>query len=170
MRTRPACLTLLVLCGTIELRSQPAPEEAVGLVLNAPSAKLQRGDNLVPFAAKTGDILFQGDSLIAGGGAVSFLYCPEKSSQTLSPDAAVILGPKTLKVKSGKVTGRTTVSSCWLPKMVRVQAASQQQYGVSLTRPLDVPPAGAATFEQRLQALAEAQRTALLADLAPVDR
>jgi tetratricopeptide (TPR) repeat protein len=138
--------------------------------LNAPSARLQRNGNLVPFAAKSGDILFQGDSLVAGGGPASFLYCPEKSSQTLSPDAAVTLGSKSLKVKSGSVTGRTSVSSCWLPKMARVAVASQQQYGVSMLRPLEVPPAGSATFEQRLRALNEAQRAALTADLAPLDQ
>ena len=136
---RAARLTLLGLCSTIPLVCQPAPEEAVGLVLSSQSAKLLRADTLVPFAAKTGDILFQGDSLMAGGGSVSFLYCPEKSSQTLSPDGAVLLGPKGLRVKSGSVTGKTSVSTCWLPKMVRVAAASQQQYGVSLTRPLQAP-------------------------------
>ena len=124
---------------------------------------------LHPFAAKTGDILFQGDSLIAGGAAVSFLYCPEKSSQTLSPDAAVLLGSKSLRIKSGSVTGKTNVSSCWLPKLVRVALASQQHYGVSLTRPLQAQAPGAATFEQRLQALPEAQRAALAAELAPID-
>src|SRR5881396_3898356 len=104
-----ACLTLLGLCSTIPLLCQPVPEEAVGLVLATQSAKLVRGETLVPFTAKTGDILFQGDSLIAGGGTVSFLYCPEKSSQTLSPDAAVLLGSKSLRIKSGSVTGKTNV-------------------------------------------------------------
>src|SRR6185503_12690095 len=96
---RAARLALLGLCSAIPLVCQPAPEEAVGLVLTTQSAKLLRGDTLVPFTAKTGDILFQGDSLMAGGGTVSFLYCPEKSSQTLSPDAAVLLGPKNLRIK-----------------------------------------------------------------------
>ncbi len=166
---RAACLTLLGLCGTMPLLCQPAPEEAVGLVITTQSAKLVRGETLVPFTAKSGDILFQGDSLIAAGGTISFLYCPEKSTHTLSPDATVLLGAKSMRIKSGRVTTKTSVSSCWLPKMVRVSIASQQQYGFSFTRPLQAQAPGAETFAQRMQALPEAQRAALAAELAPVD-
>jgi tetratricopeptide (TPR) repeat protein len=160
---------LVVLCSALPLFCQPAPEDPVGLVLVTQSAKLIRADTLTPFTAKTGDILFQGDSLLSSGGTVSFLYCPDKSSQTLSPDAAVLLGAKSLRIKSGRVTAKTNVNSCWLPKLARVAIASQQQYGISLTRPLQAQAPGAATFEQRLQALPDAQRTALIAELAPID-
>src|SRR5260221_237584 len=128
-RMRAACLTLLGLCGTMPLLCQPAPEEAVGLVITTQSAKLVRGETLVPFTAKSGDILFQGDSLIAAGGTISFLYCPEKSTHTLSPDATVLLGAKSMRIKSRRATTKTTVSSCWLPKMMRVSIASQHQHG-----------------------------------------
>src|SRR5882724_4709451 len=78
---------VLVLCPAIPLLCQSAPEQPVGLVLASQSARLSRGDTLLPLAAKPGDILFSGDSLAGGA---SFLYCPENSSQTLSPDGAVV--------------------------------------------------------------------------------
>src|SRR5260221_4748712 len=81
---------VLVLCPAIPLLSQSAPEQPVGLVLAAQSARLSRGDTLLPLAAKPGDILFSGDSLAGGAGAASFLYCPANSSQTLSPDGAAV--------------------------------------------------------------------------------
>src|SRR2546427_8638248 len=117
---RPVCLAVLALCRAVPLLCQPAPEEPVGLVLAAQTAKLLRADTLAPLGAKTGDILFQGDSLIGGGGTATFLYCPEKSSQTLSADGAVLLGAKNLRIKSGRLTGKTSVSSCWLPRVLRV--------------------------------------------------
>jgi tetratricopeptide (TPR) repeat protein len=44
-------------------------------------------------------------------------------------------------VKTGKVADRKPVASCFLPQVVRVAVASQQHYGVSLTRDLKKPEA-----------------------------
>ena len=66
----------------------------------------------------------------------SFLYCPTKSSQSLAPGGDLLFGPAQLKVRAGKVVDPKPLASCFLPQVVRVAVASQQHYGVSMTRGL----------------------------------
>ncbi|MDE3194931.1 MAG: hypothetical protein KGN84_01200, partial [Acidobacteriota bacterium] len=141
-------------------------EEPVGLVLVPGSGKVLRAGSLTPLAARAGDVLFSGDSLRSGAGPSSFLFCPDKKSETLDPSGEVVLESKALKVKTGKVSGVKPVNACFLPSVVRVAVASQQHYGVSMTRGLakpegDVIPfnalpanvqAEAQPFEQAIQA------------------
>ena len=117
-------------------------EEPVGLILNATGAKLLRADTETPLAARPGDLLFSGDGLRTEAGPASFLFCPSKVLDTLSPSGEVRLDNKQPKVKTGKIS-ETPARACTLPQTLRVAAASQQHYGVSMTRGInrpDVPP------------------------------
>ena len=114
----------------------------------AGSAKLIRAGVETPLAAKPGDILFSGDAMKTEAAPASFLYCPSKSSQSLAAAGDVLFGPNELKIRAGKIADPKPMGSCFLPQVVRVAVASQQHYGVSMTRglkddtkqPQPVPP------------------------------
>src|SRR5579863_3900284 len=110
-------------------------EESVGLVLSATGSKLLRADTETPLAARPGDLLFAGDGLRTETGPASFLFCPGKALDTLTPSGEVRLDAKAPKVKTGKITDQPA-RACTLPQTLRVAAASQQHYGVSMTRGL----------------------------------
>ena len=139
-------------------------EEPVGLMLAPGGAKLLRAGTETPLAAKPGDVLFAGDALRTEAGPASFLYCPGKTSQSLAPSGEALLDAKQIKVKTGKLADQKPVASCFLPQMVRVATASQQHYGVSMTRglkgpgedpkPEPIPPAVAAELAPLDKALA----------------
>ncbi len=114
-------------------------EEPVGLVLTATGSKVLRANAETPLAARPGDIIFSGDELRAETGAASFLYCPGKTSQTLDQGGDLMFDARQLKVKAGKISASKPVNSCFLPQLVRVNVASQQHYGVSMTRGLVKP-------------------------------
>jgi tetratricopeptide (TPR) repeat protein len=117
----------------------PAREEPVGLVLAAGGGKVLRSGTETPLAVRAGDILFAGDSLKSDTGITGFLYCPSKTSQLLEQGGEVLLDAKALKVKTGKLGVSKPVNACFLPQVVRVAVASQQHYGVSMTRGLAKP-------------------------------
>ena len=110
----------------------------MGLVLSATGSKLLRADTETPLAARPGDLLFSGDGLENRNrsGIVSVL--PGKALDTLTPSGEVRLDAKAPKVKSGKITEQPA-RACTLPQTLRVAAASQQHYGVSMTRGLNKP-------------------------------
>src|SRR5579863_8310830 len=149
---------LVLLCAAVALAD--TKEEPVGLVLTGTGSKLLRADTETPLAARPGDLLFAGDGLKTEGGPASFLFCPGKSLDTLTAAGEVRLDAKAPKVKAGKITEQPA-RSCTLPQTLRVAAASQQHYGVSMTRGLnkpEVPP----TPHDKLPA-------DVLAELAPYD-
>src|SRR6516164_6062701 len=113
-------------------------EEPVGLVLSAAGSKLLRSDTETPLLARPGDLLFTGDGLRTESGPASFLFCPGKSLDTLMPSGEVRLDAKAPKVRSGKITEQPA-RACTLPQTLRVAAASQQHYGVSMTRGINKP-------------------------------
>jgi len=139
----------LILVGLVAAAAFAADmkEEPVGLVLTAPGGKVLRANTETPLAARSGDILFSGDSLRAVGSPANFLYCPGKSSQTLDAGGEVLLDSKQLKVKAGKLDPPKPVNSCFLPQLVRVAVASQQHYGVSMTRGLAKPEGDVIPFD-----------------------
>ena len=155
-----------VLLLSAPLLADTPREEPVGLILVPGAGKVLRANTETPLAARAGDILFAGDALRSEGAASSFLYCPEKKSETLDQGGEIVLESKALKIKSGKLSGVKPVNACFLPTVVRVAVASQQHYGVSMTRGLAKPegdvvgfdalPANVksdlAPFEQALQA------------------
>jgi tetratricopeptide (TPR) repeat protein len=155
-----------VLLSVLPLFAADMREEPVGLILTAAGGKVLRANTETPLAARSGDILFAGDSLQAIGSPANFLYCPTKSSQTLDSGGEILLDAKQLKVKTGKLDAPKPVGACFLPQVVRVSVASQQHYGVSMTRGLAqpegvviaidaLPPAvqtAIAPFEQALKA------------------
>src|SRR5271168_590748 len=127
---------LILLCAAVAFPD--TKEEPVGLVLSAPGGKLLRADTETPLAARAGDLLFAGDGLTTDAGPASFLFCPANSLDTLSPSGEVRFDPKQPKVKSGKISEQPA-RSCALPQTLRVAVASQQHYGVSMTRGLNQP-------------------------------
>lgn len=142
-------MKLVVLSALLAVAALAADmkEEPVGLILTAPGSKVLRANTETPLAARAGDILFSGDSLRAVGSPANFLYCPGKSSQTLDAGGEVLLDTKQLKVKSGKLDAPKPVNACFLPQLVRVAVASQQHYGVSMTRGLAKPEGDVIPFD-----------------------
>jgi tetratricopeptide (TPR) repeat protein len=126
---------LLVTAG---LAVADTKEEPVGLVLNPSGSKLLRADTETPLAARSGDLLFSGDGLKTDTGAASFLFCPGKTIDTLSASGEVRFEAKQPKVKSGKISEQPA-RACTLPQTLRVATASQQHYGVSMTRGINKP-------------------------------
>ncbi|MEO5926758.1 MAG: tetratricopeptide repeat protein [Bryobacteraceae bacterium] len=118
---------------TAWILSAAVPEEPVGLVLSAGGSQLLRSDAETPLSARSGDLLFAGDGLRTSGNAASFLFCPGKTLETLSSAGEVRLDTSKTKVKSGTISGQPA-RACTLPKTLRVAAASQQHYGVTMTR------------------------------------
>jgi tetratricopeptide (TPR) repeat protein len=113
-------------------------EEPVGLVLSAAGSKLLRADTETPLGARPGDLLFAGDGLRTENSAASFLFCPSKAIDTLGPSGEVRLELKQPKVKAGKISEQPA-RACTLPQTLRVATASQQHYGVSMTRGINKP-------------------------------
>ena len=128
--------------GSVFLAAGPVAadtkEEPVGLILNASGSKLLRADTETPLAARPGDLLFSGDGLKTEAGAASFLFCPAKAVDTLSASGEVRFEPKQPRVKSGKISEQPA-RACTLPQTLRVATASQQHYGVSMTRGINKP-------------------------------
>jgi tetratricopeptide (TPR) repeat protein len=134
---RAGCLLLALAV----VQAQPRKEDPVGLVLAPGGAKVLRANTETPLAARAGDILFAGDALRTEANPATFLFCPAKASQTLSAPGEVVFSTSApLKAKAGKLDPGKPVASCFLPQVVRVAAASQQHYGVSMTRGLTKPP------------------------------
>ena len=115
-------------------------EQPVGLILSAGGSKLVRLNSETPLAARAGDLLFSGDSLRTEAAPASFLFCPANAIQNLGPSGEVRLESREPKVKSGKLTAQPA-RSCALPTALRVAVASQQHYGVTMTRGAGESPA-----------------------------
>src|SRR5579863_9538500 len=131
-----ACAAILILLSWPGFAD--TKEESVGLVLSATGSKLLRADTETPLAARPGDLLFSGDGLRTESGPASFLFCPGKALDTLTPAGEVRLDAKSPKVKTGKISEQPA-RACTLPQTLRVAAATQQHYGVSMTRGLNKP-------------------------------
>jgi tetratricopeptide (TPR) repeat protein len=133
---RGSVVALTLLCGA--LCFSDTKEEPVGLVLSATGAKLLRADTETPLAARPGDLLFPGDGLKTENGPAAFLFCPGKVLDTLTASGEVRFEAKAPKVRSGKITEQPA-RACTLPQTLRVADASQQHYGVSMTRGINKP-------------------------------
>jgi tetratricopeptide (TPR) repeat protein len=150
-------LLILLVLAPLAMPAAETKEEPVGLILNAAGGKVLRANSETPLAARAGDILFSGDALSAIGAPANFLYCPTKASQTLDAGGEVLLDPKNLKVKTGKLEAPKPVGACFLPQVARVSVASQQHYGVSMSRGLAKPEGDVIAFD----ALPAAVKTAI---------
>ncbi len=132
LRVSGFCFTISF-AASLHIANADTKEAPVGLVLSAAGSKLLRADTLIPLAARAGDLLFAGDGLRTETDPASFLFCPSKAIQTLSPSGEVRLDAKQPKVKTGKISEQPA-RACTLPQTLRVAAASQQHYGVTMTR------------------------------------
>ncbi|MGC4054210.1 MAG: hypothetical protein QM757_34425 [Paludibaculum sp.] len=159
--SRLAWVSLVLLLPV--LPAQVRKTQPVGLVMGA-GATVVRGK--APAAAvKPGEILFAGDVLKAGSASAAFLFCPEKYSAALSPNGEAALTESQVQVKSGELVGRRTVAACYLPEVQKLSVASQQHYGVMLTRGSGAAaPKG--TLAERVKALPEEKRKEVDAMLA----
>jgi len=129
-----AKLAFIVLAFSICARA----DEPVGLVLSPGGSKLLRANTETPLAARPGDLLFAGDSLRTESAAASFLFCPAKTIDTLTPSGEVRFGAKQPRVKTGKISEQPA-RACTLPSSLHLSAASQQHYGVTMTRGMNQP-------------------------------
>src|SRR5436305_1573516 len=137
MRNRIACALALIFCARAAQREEP-----VGLILSPGGSKLLRANTETPLSARAGDLLFTGDGLRTETAPASFLFCPSKSIQTLSPAGEVRFEAKQPRVKAGKISEQPA-RACTLPQTLRVAVASQQHYGVTMTRGTvrpEIPP------------------------------
>ena len=147
--TRLLCAAgwLSFVLSALPVQAAPAREEPVGLVLAAGGGKVLRSGTETPLAVRAGDVLFSGDAVRSDAGATSFLFCPGKISQILEQGAEVALDSKGLKLRAGKLGVSKPVNTCFLPQLVRVAVASQQHYGVSMTRGLAKPEGEVVAFD-----------------------
>src|ERR1700681_846763 len=160
-RVCAACLLLIATPLCADQREEPG-----GLVLSAGGSKLLRANTETPLSARAGDLLFAGDGLRTEATAASFLFCPAKAIQTLSPSGEVKFDTKQPKVKSGKISEQPA-RACTLPQTLRVASASQQHYGVSMTRGInkpEVPPTPRDKLSPDVQAELAASDAALAAN------
>ena len=137
MRNKTALLVVMLGTALADQRESP-----VGLVLTPGGSKLLRANTETPLAARAGDLLFSGDGLRTEAGPASFLFCPAKAIDTLSPSGEVRFEANLPKVRNGKISEQPA-RACTLPETLRVGAASQQHYGVTMTRgvnKLETPP------------------------------
>ena len=154
-----ACVASL--CLAAMSWGQMRPEQPVGLVLAPGGAKVVRAGANRGVPARAGDILFSGDTLLTDRAGTGFLYCPAKTSQNLAPSSEVVFEATQLKVKTGSLTDQKPVSTCFLPQVLRITAASQQHYGTMLARGGDA--------RQIKPVPREKLPPAVLAELAPMD-
>lgn len=113
-------------------------DEPVGLVLSPGGSKLLRANTETPLAARPGDLLFTGDGLRTESAPASFLFCPAKTIDTLTPSGEVRFDARQPKVKTGKISEQPA-RACTLPATLHLSAASQQHYGVTMTRGINKP-------------------------------
>ncbi len=163
----PRLLSALLLAAG--LAAQGLKEQPVGLVLRVQECSLLRANTELALTARAGDILFTGDTLRAGSGPVSFLYCPENAIRTLAGGGEVTLEERQIRVRKGSLGDKLPAPRCFLPPMERAAAASQSHNGASLTRALagETDPG---TFATRLARLSESDRTAAVRELEPLDK
>lgn len=113
-------------------------EQPVGLVLSAGGSKLRRADAETPLSARAGDLLFSGDTLKTETTPASFIFCPTKTIENMAPASEVRLDAAKPRVKIGKLSEQPA-STCTLPKSLRIAMASEQYYGVTMTRGANAP-------------------------------
>jgi tetratricopeptide (TPR) repeat protein len=157
-----------VLLGWIAIAGHAQQEPPLGLVVSATNATLLRAGFSLPLTAKPGDILFAGDGLKSQDGSARFLFCPDKTSQEISGAAEVSFEARQLKVRAGSLAASRPASGCPLPPMDRLIATGRQDGGAEASRAVEASRTG--SLEQRIQALAPAERAALQAELEPIDR
>ena len=129
---------IILLLTAAALAFADTKEEPVGLILSGVGSKLLRADTETPLGARPGDLLFAGDGLRTESSPASFLFCPAKAIDTLGPSGEVRLEVKQPRVKAGKISEQPA-RACTLPQTLRVAVASQQHYGVSMTRGINKP-------------------------------
>jgi hypothetical protein len=91
-------------------------DEPVGLVLNSGGSKILRANTETPLSARPGDLLFSGDGLRTEATAASFLFCPAKSIETLSPSGEVRFDPVNPKSRPAKFRSNPPERAC-CPKL-----------------------------------------------------
>ena len=78
---------------------------------------------------------------------ISFI-ARRRPSQSLDAGGEVVLNSTQMKVKTGKLEAPKPINACFLPQVVRVAVASQQHYGVSMTRGLAKPEGDVIPIDQ----------------------
>jgi len=165
---RILCPLPLLLWDCLAITVYAQQELPLGLVVSASKVALLRAGFSLPLTAKPGDILFAGDGLKSQDGSARFLFCPDHTLQEIAGAGEISFDARQLKVRSGTLAASKPVSGCALPAMDRLVATGQQDGGAEASRALDAARTG--SLDQRIQALAPADRQALQAELQPIDQ
>lgn len=145
---------------------QERPEQALGLVIEAPGGRVLRAGTELPLGARSGDLLFSDDSLIVESGVARMLFCPENIQLILQAPATVSIRTGALRIRSEATPEKRPVVTCLLPRLERT-VVGQRHYGDSLTRALVARETPAPV---EADDLAPERRAALAAELERIDR
>lgn len=104
-----------------------------GFILSPGQAKLIRAGDKAALTALPVDLLYPGDRLQAGTQPVTFVSCQKKMTHQLEPGGEVVFSNDGLRAK-GRLVDVKPVTTCQMPSVARLGAASEQHYGVSMTR------------------------------------
>ncbi len=120
--------------------------DALGLVLHAEAAQVQRSGFTTALTLGEGDLLFEGDAVqAADNGQVEFLFCPASQRASLSGGSRIRFNSKDYRPAKGvRILERTPI--CLLPRVQTDQQISLRTFGATLfsdVRGTDAP----ATFQ-----------------------
>lgn len=164
---RSFCPLRLLILSCIAVTGYAQQEPPLGLVISATKVALLRAGFNLPLTAKPGDILFAGDGLKSQDGSARFLFCPDNTLQEISGAAEIYFEARQLKVREGALSASRPASGCALPPMDRLIATGRLDGGAEASRALEASRTG--SLDERIQALAPAERRALQGELEPID-
>ncbi|MFN3322121.1 MAG: hypothetical protein ACK5AZ_01385 [Bryobacteraceae bacterium] len=129
---------LILLFTGIAPAAPEAADEPVGVVLAAgDSAQVLRWNHRQPAPLRTGELIYPGDRLRAGGQELTLLYCPKSAARTYDAGSEAVAEPARVVLDKGQARSERKVSSCFLPKVLRLDYASLQRFGGMAVR--DMP-------------------------------
>src|SRR5205814_9901652 len=117
-RRLAACLTFAVV-----LHAQPPADPAIAMVISSGSARLLRAGTQLEIDLRQGDLLFAGDRITAGDGAVVLWHCPAPQSVQLERQAVARIEAKRVAAVSGQLTNARPIGFCPVPPADRAALA-----------------------------------------------
>jgi tetratricopeptide (TPR) repeat protein len=136
------------------------------LALAASGSLLYRSGVELPLLLKPGDVLFEGDRVQAKQDQPRILFCPARQDVVLGIDTSVVIEAAKLRIELGKLQSTSTANICQLPTIARGTNAFRA--GAALTRSIATGEYEAPPFVSGISKLSADRRTALDAQLAPI--
>jgi tetratricopeptide (TPR) repeat protein len=161
----------LIVVSTIlgfTLNGQAAKDQqALGLALSANGSLLYRAGVELPLLLKAGDVLFEGDRLVASGDQPRLLFCPARQDVALTSDAQLTVEASQLRFTAGRAVSTTAAAICTLPSIAR--GSNAFRYGAALTRSIATGEFEAPPFASGIPNLPPDRRAALNSQLTPIE-